>query len=213
MYFTFKHFVWPSMLRLTPEWALPTFADLQSTMSNQRWASPLVLSTMPAIPLDSTIRRVWVHPPSCAAINRWILYGCPVLDFRGSVSPSTVSVFITAVPITKLFAWEEGDRGGHVLRETTSRGLCGLVCPSHSGTPCRSLLQEAVAPPARRLAHQSVVDATALYPYATPQPPTGLPPTASIRCLRRLSSRVALANSSLGALYPHWHHLQARPEC
>jgi hypothetical protein len=22
--------------------------------------------------------------------------------------------------------------GGHVLRETTSRGLCGLVCPSHT---------------------------------------------------------------------------------
>jgi hypothetical protein len=36
----------------------------------------------------------------------------------------------TAVPITKLFAWGEGDSGGHVLRETTSRGLCGLVCPS-----------------------------------------------------------------------------------
>ena len=28
------------------------------------------------------------------------------------------------------FAWGEGDSGGHVLRETTSRGLCGLVCPS-----------------------------------------------------------------------------------
>ena len=36
-------------------------------------------------------------------------------------------VFITAVPITKLFAWGEGDSGGHVLRETTSRGLSGLV--------------------------------------------------------------------------------------
>jgi hypothetical protein len=33
-------------------------------------------------------------------------------------------------PITKLFAWGEVDSGGHVLRETTSRGLCGLVCPS-----------------------------------------------------------------------------------
>jgi len=26
------------------------------------------------------------------------------------------------------------DGGGHVLRETTSRGLCGLVCPSRTGT-------------------------------------------------------------------------------
>ena len=40
-------------------------------------------------------------------------------------------VFITAVPITKLFAWEV-DTGGHVLRERTSRSLCGLVCPSRT---------------------------------------------------------------------------------
>jgi hypothetical protein len=33
-------------------------------------------------------------------------------------------VFISAVPIIKLFAWGEGDSGGHALRETTSRGLC-----------------------------------------------------------------------------------------
>ena len=41
-------------------------------------------------------------------------------------------MFIIAVPIIKLFAWGEGDSGGHVLRETTSRGLCGLVCPSRT---------------------------------------------------------------------------------
>ena len=40
--------------------------------------------------------------------------------------------FITAGPITKLFAWGGEDCGGHVLRETTSRGLCGLVCPSRT---------------------------------------------------------------------------------
>jgi hypothetical protein len=40
-------------------------------------------------------------------------------------------VFITAVPITKLFACVcGGNNGGHVLRETTSRGRCGLVCSS-----------------------------------------------------------------------------------
>jgi hypothetical protein len=39
-------FVWPSMLRLSHDWALPTCADLQSTMSNQRWASPLVLQCL-----------------------------------------------------------------------------------------------------------------------------------------------------------------------
>ena len=43
-------------------------------------------------------------------------------------------VFITTVPITKLFAGEGGDveSGGHVLRETTRRGLCELVCPSRT---------------------------------------------------------------------------------
>ena len=40
--------------------------------------------------------------------------------------------FITAGPITKLCAWGEEESGGHVLRETTSRGLCGLVCPSRT---------------------------------------------------------------------------------
>jgi hypothetical protein len=51
-------------------------------------------------------------------------------------------VFITAVPITKLFAWGEGYSGGHVLRETTreacvDRDFClcrlRLVCPSRTG--------------------------------------------------------------------------------
>ena len=41
-------------------------------------------------------------------------------------------MFINAVPIIKLFAWGDGDSGGHVLRETTSQGLCGLVCPSRT---------------------------------------------------------------------------------
>ena len=70
----------------------------------------------------------------------------------------TQCVFITVVPIIKMFAWGEGDSSGralqlcwvnwhdfyrcwrcvclllqdHVLRETTSRGLCGLVCPSRT---------------------------------------------------------------------------------
>jgi hypothetical protein len=44
-----------------------------------------------------------------------------------------VCLFITAGPSTKLFTWGGGgDMGGHVLRETTSRGLCGLVCPSRT---------------------------------------------------------------------------------
>ena len=34
-----------------------------------------------------------------------------------------------------------GDSGGHVPRETTSRGLCGLVCPSHTSECVCLLLQ------------------------------------------------------------------------
>jgi hypothetical protein len=49
-----------------------------------------------------------------------------------SLSRGCVCVFITAGPVTNLFAWGKGDSGGHVLRETTSRGLCGLVCPSRT---------------------------------------------------------------------------------
>jgi hypothetical protein len=46
--------------------------------------------------------------------------------------PPALLMFITAVPIVKLFAWGKGGSGGHVLRDTTSRGLCGLVCPSRT---------------------------------------------------------------------------------
>jgi hypothetical protein len=79
--------------------------------------------------------------------------------------------------------------------------------------PCLAPLQEAVALPARRLAHQSIVDVTALYLYATPQRPTGL---YSLQPLRSdasgaLARALRLPNSSLAALYPHWHLLQARP--
>jgi hypothetical protein len=41
----------PSMISL----ALPTCADLQSTISNHRWVSHLVLSSIPPMPLDTRI--------------------------------------------------------------------------------------------------------------------------------------------------------------
>ena len=46
-------------------------------------------------------------------------------------------VFITAVPITKLFACVGGETMEgmcyeRLLKLTTSRGLCGLVCPSRT---------------------------------------------------------------------------------
>jgi hypothetical protein len=53
------------------------------------------------------------------------------LSFGNRTQNSRVCVFITAGPSTKLFTWGGGDMGGHVLRET-SRGLCGLGCPSRT---------------------------------------------------------------------------------
>jgi hypothetical protein len=47
--------------------------------------------------------------------------------------PGVRLLFSTVVPITKMFARGEGGGGGHVLRETTNRGLSGLVCPSRTG--------------------------------------------------------------------------------
>jgi hypothetical protein len=69
---------------------------------------------------DDEPRPVWTESAHHALVNAgvWCVYYC-----------RTCVAFITAVPSTKLFAWGGGGNGGHVLRETTSRSLCGLVCP------------------------------------------------------------------------------------
>jgi hypothetical protein len=80
------------------------------------------------------------HPGLCHQFEvAFIFYAPLILDFRAAApdllalfSFCRVCVFITAVPIIKLFARGEGDSGGNVLRETTSRGLRGLVCPSRT---------------------------------------------------------------------------------
>ena len=84
---------------------------------------------------------------ACAAAVAYVTRGRPIpgllifgLHIFGSLHSripisrvySRTCVFITAVPLIKLFAWGEGESGGHVLRETTSRGLCGLVSPSRT---------------------------------------------------------------------------------
>ncbi len=67
----------------------------------------------------------------------YILSVSPPQDGRCRTRPARrdlVCVFITAVPILKLFAWGMGDGGGHVLRETTTRGLTspGLTSPKRT---------------------------------------------------------------------------------
>jgi hypothetical protein len=54
----------------------------------------------------------------------------------------SVRVLLLQDLLQKLFACGGGESGGHVLRETTSRGLCGLglVCPSRTSEQCVCLL-------------------------------------------------------------------------
>jgi hypothetical protein len=72
-------------------------------------------------------------PPRSSSLT---VTGCRLGGFpvRSNNVDPLVCVFIIAGPSTKLFTWGGGggDMGGHVLRETTSRGLCGLVCPSRT---------------------------------------------------------------------------------
>jgi hypothetical protein len=61
---------------------------------------------------------------------------------------------------------EGGDIGGHVLRETTSRGLCGLVCSSRTSASGREGEEKGSA---RGSVHWSGCDATALDIEVDPQ--------------------------------------------
>jgi hypothetical protein len=97
--------------------------------SSTRMASRLSPKSLLAVPLGT---RTWdaevSQIPQATCLVEVLEEG------KSAVALEEVHVcaFITAVPITKLFAWGEGDSGGHVLRETTSRCLCGLVCPSRT---------------------------------------------------------------------------------
>ena len=82
-------FVWPSMPRLTPNWAISTFADLQSTMSNQRWASLLVLSPIPSMPLDSKT-RLWgctLRPALPSVTGSYMVARCSTFEVPLALPP------------------------------------------------------------------------------------------------------------------------------
>jgi hypothetical protein len=64
---------------------------------------------------------------SCSELEHACSTGKIPCQHAAPFPDETVCVFITAVPIIKPFGLGEGVSGGHVLREMTSRGLCGLV--------------------------------------------------------------------------------------
>jgi hypothetical protein len=72
-----------------------------------------------------------------------VLRETTIRGLRGLVCPSRISVKVCVCLLLqyllqrcsrggRLFVGGEGDSRGHVLRETTSRDLCGLVCPSRT---------------------------------------------------------------------------------
>jgi len=83
------------------------------------------------VPINNSLSPTMTktRKPARLAIS---VYYYPVPDRKWVTVSLILCVFITAVPIIKLLAWGEGDSGGHVLRETMSLGLCGLVCSSRT---------------------------------------------------------------------------------
>ncbi len=61
--------------------------------------------------------------------------------FRGPSTNGMKSRMVLAAP-GPLLTPPPSDIGGHVLRETTSRGLCGLVCPSRTKSRAPGLFGE-----------------------------------------------------------------------
>jgi len=76
-----------------------------------------VAETGASVPYDSCLLLYSFLPSftpsfSCVTLDAGTVPWHQLKPARGN----HVCVFITAVPITKLFAWGEGDSGGHVLR-------------------------------------------------------------------------------------------------
>ncbi len=68
------------------------------------------------------IRRDWIGAVRAYATGHFVV----VYGQRERVRVYYCSTYYKAVRVGR------GDSGGHVLRETTSPGLCGLVCPSRT---------------------------------------------------------------------------------
>ncbi len=91
--------------------------------------------------LFSLVPLVWESSPKLQGVwckpNHQPIGGCGP-NHQGIWSPPraglccslNVCVYYCSTYYKAVRVGEGGEGGGHVLRETTSRGLCGLVCPS-----------------------------------------------------------------------------------
>jgi hypothetical protein len=114
-----------------------THTHIDMAVMNKTFASEQLMGTFVSEQLmgrhtDGISRTSNVHaasPKISKQLQQAVGLSLPPVSGTRASSPRPVCVFITAGPSTKLFTWGGWDMGGHVLRETTSRGLCGLVCP------------------------------------------------------------------------------------
>jgi hypothetical protein len=91
--------------------------------------------------MKTSLATVWELFEVFSIEDRWVLtrgpFGCALVNAEDLV--------IDDAKVQSWMAVHENERdldsGGHVLRETTSRGLCGLVCPSRTSSSERGRLQ------------------------------------------------------------------------
>jgi hypothetical protein len=123
-----------SPLRAYQYWRCRISPEKKSTRASVPLNMPNVSEKVAASPLARLISRIvttLVDTPLTPSVCPGLL--CLDAALGAQTLKVCVCVFITAGPSTKLFTWGGGgDMGGHVLRETRSRGLCGLVCPSRT---------------------------------------------------------------------------------
>ena len=94
-------------------------------------AAPPALPATVCASLNDIIISKWVRSADqdreCLFLKHGVRAPTGPIRLRKKVCVYYCSTYYKAVRVGGV-----GNNGGHVLRETTSRGLCGLVCPSRT---------------------------------------------------------------------------------
>ena len=85
-----------------------------------------------ASPQRDHTRRAELHWLALSDPGTRYAWSSEIKNRAGVCVPRTSCVCLLLQYLLQSCSHGEGDSGGHVRRETTSRGLCGLVCPSRT---------------------------------------------------------------------------------